>query len=102
MESPTPWIRVLSKLQELVTDREAWRAVIHGVSKSRTPLSNRTAELSPFWVWVRPWASEGLHAVLVSGCKGSWALRPAQLSSAARQHHSLSTAQVRGTGGQGT
>ena len=26
----------LSKLQELVLDREAWRAVVHGVSKSRT------------------------------------------------------------------
>ena len=29
----------LSKLQELVIDREAWRAVIHGVSKSQTLLS---------------------------------------------------------------
>ena len=29
----------LSKLQELVMDREAWRAVIHGVTKSRTQLS---------------------------------------------------------------
>ena len=28
----------LSELQELVMDREAWRAVIHGVSKSRTRL----------------------------------------------------------------
>ena len=28
----------LSELQELVTDREAWRAVIHGVAKSRTRL----------------------------------------------------------------
>ena len=30
----------LSELRELVIDREAWRAVIHGVSKSRTRLSN--------------------------------------------------------------
>ena len=30
----------LSKLRELVMDREAWRAVIHGISKSRTQLSN--------------------------------------------------------------
>ena len=26
----------LSKLQELVTDREAWRATVHGITKSRT------------------------------------------------------------------
>ena len=30
----------LSKLRELVIDREAWRAAIHGVSKSQTRLSN--------------------------------------------------------------
>ena len=32
----------LSELQQLVMDREAWRAAIHGVTKSRTRLSNGT------------------------------------------------------------
>jgi len=32
----------LSKLQEVVKDREAWCAVVHGVTKSQTQLSNRT------------------------------------------------------------
>ena len=30
----------LSELRELVMDREAWSAAIHGVTKSRTPLSD--------------------------------------------------------------
>ena len=30
----------LSKLREFAMDREVWRAVIHGVAKSRTRLSN--------------------------------------------------------------
>ena len=30
----------LGELRELVTDREAWRAAIHGVAKSQTRLSN--------------------------------------------------------------
>ena len=32
----------LSELRELVMDREAWRAAIHGVTKSRTRLSDWT------------------------------------------------------------
>ena len=36
----------LSKLWELVTDREAWGAAVHGVAKSRTQLSDWTDTLN--------------------------------------------------------
>ena len=36
----------LSELQELVMDREAWCAVIHGVAKSRTQLTELTEQLN--------------------------------------------------------
>ena len=37
----------LSKLLEIVKEREAWHAAVHGVAKSQTQLSNSTTTLSP-------------------------------------------------------
>ena len=38
MASPTQWTN-MSKLQEMVKDREAWHAAVHGIAKSQTRLS---------------------------------------------------------------
>ena len=50
----------LSRLRELVTDREAWRAAIHGVAKSRTRLSNWTERN---WYCIGVYLSGLLHSV---------------------------------------
>ena len=42
----------LSELQEMVMDRESWPAVIHGVAKSQTLLSNIT-ELASIFMYAR-------------------------------------------------
>ena len=86
----------LSELQDLVMDREAWRAAIHGVAKSRTRLSDWTElnwtdpsqysclgnpmdkgawqatvhEVARSWTWVSSW--EHPHAILNSFCLILW------------------------------
>ena len=40
LDGITDWVMSLSKLRELVMVREAWHAVVHGVEKSQTRLSD--------------------------------------------------------------
>ena len=66
----------LSEVRELVMDREAWRAAIHGVAKSRTRLSDWT-ELN--WICSKSlllytskghWGKKVNHVDLASQCRG--------------------------------
>ena len=51
----------LSKLQELVMDREAWHVVVHAVEKSQTRLSDEQQQQSPFF---RLYSHLGHHRAL--------------------------------------
>ena len=70
----------LSELWELVMDRETWRAVIHGVAKSRTRLSDWT-ELN--------WVSEYIRTTMCQAVKISWWLRYTRSQPSGSLHYNV-------------
>ena len=56
----------LHKLWEMVKDREAWRAAVHGVTKNRTQLSNLTTAQTVFPLFSRQGQAEWLRLTCIS------------------------------------
>ena len=67
----------LSELRELVMDREAWRAVVHGVSKSRTQLSD-WIEMN--WTELKGKQKQTSHFFMSRGGFATWKKAPTQIN----------------------
>ena len=62
----------LSKLQEMVTDREAWCAAVHGVTKRQTQLSNWMTIATPFSVSNKAGLTNPSYSVLSDSFATPW------------------------------